>query len=326
MTPEKEINKQIWSVLQDVKKQWLRTRKDKKAVKCRLPNFKSAKTILINEIEDILYNLEEKGAFVIQRNAKGQRITNRGKNAFYLIINPPRFDEVYEEYEQKNKPSYQIDYSDDNVRREWEKKWEIIKTIYSHYFAEEEPKHFTIALADFKRGIVQKPTDVTRFCNAFQTKGCFTYRAVNKELSLFEFREPNTELITETYNTIHQQYKKFGDNHDKRHPKENKLEHLPFVVRKRNKTRVNTYGEQPITFGGRRGNIIHFTYQKREQEIMYEDFKKSPLLAAASPKDIRQDVMEINKRFKKETGIEILIDYHPKENNYNTPLKYKWAL
>lgn len=98
---EKKINKQTSEVLRDIREQFLVTLKGK-PVKYRIPNVVGNDIIPRQRRIDILYKLEEQGAFEIQKGSNGARLTNQGRDAFYLIINQPRFDEICEEYKQKN--------------------------------------------------------------------------------------------------------------------------------------------------------------------------------------------------------------------------------
>lgn len=97
MTPKETLNQQIWAILQDIEEDYqINTRKEGD-VKCILPDFKRAKNICSpDRIGNILRFLEKEGAFKIRG------LTNKRRNAKYLIINPTRFEEIYEEYRQKN--------------------------------------------------------------------------------------------------------------------------------------------------------------------------------------------------------------------------------
>lgn len=100
MTPEEKIDQQIWSVLQDIEEQ-RRADTSRKDVKCRLSEFSSAKTISIHRIEDLLHTLEKQGVFEIRKGSNGGRLTNKSEDAFYLILNPAKYQEIREKYLHK---------------------------------------------------------------------------------------------------------------------------------------------------------------------------------------------------------------------------------
>jgi len=99
MRPEEIFTWQVWVVMQEVKEQDLSTVTDK-PVKYRLSPTDEIVIIPISRKRDLLYKLEEMGAFIIRRNANEVRIGTG--DIFYLIINRKRFDEIYEEFRQKN--------------------------------------------------------------------------------------------------------------------------------------------------------------------------------------------------------------------------------
>lgn len=110
MTPEERLNQQVWETLQNIQEEILVTEVGK-PVKYRIPNIVGVGTIPSDRRRKILYKLQEKKAFEIQRNLKGTRIGTG--DIFYLIINPSKFDEVYTEYSfMFSKPDNKVVASD----------------------------------------------------------------------------------------------------------------------------------------------------------------------------------------------------------------------
>jgi len=95
MTPEEIFNQQVWEILQDIKEEYLATEKGR-PVKYRIPNIVGVGIIPKDRRIKILYKLQEKKAFKIQRNSEGVRIGTG--DIFYLIIKPLEFDKVYKKY------------------------------------------------------------------------------------------------------------------------------------------------------------------------------------------------------------------------------------
>lgn len=219
---EEKINKQTWEVLRSIREQFLVTPKGK-PVKYRVPNVIGGGAIPKQRRIDILRKLEEQGAFEIKKGSNGARLTNQSRDAFYLIINQLRFDELYEEYRPKiptGSAEKELDYKDNALRREYEKKWEVIKVVYSKFFAQDKPVQLLIPLEDFIFGIVKNFYDVVPYLNAFQAAGCWReHQTLKEEAGPFVFRDIDEKKLAETHLATKQNYERFSEQYEATHPK-----------------------------------------------------------------------------------------------------------
>lgn len=218
MSEEEKINQQIWETLQDIKEEMLVTEKGQ-PVKYRFANIIGSGSIPAERRRKILRILQEKGAFEIQHNADGARI---GEGLlFYLIINKAKFKKVYEAFRPKTIPENieeNLDYSDTPLRREYEKKWEIIKILKSHYVAKENPKLLLVWAKAFLVGEVKSLAEAASYFSVFQQAGCFKKYGLVKEGNYYSFTDFDKKKLFETYSTVEKHYKRFAAEYQKTHP------------------------------------------------------------------------------------------------------------
>ncbi len=108
MTPEEQFNKDVWWVLQAIKKEWLSTPARENVrintVRSRFANTGSPPT---DDIAKCIRKLEEQGAFrVVERSVADSLdpyhfvdVDWDRATEFLLSIHTPKFDELYSKYE-----------------------------------------------------------------------------------------------------------------------------------------------------------------------------------------------------------------------------------
>lgn len=96
MTPEDNLNSQIWELLQDINEEYLITVTGN-PVKFRVPNIVGGGIIPRDRKIKILNKLEELGGLKIHRNERGVRIGS--DDTYYLWITPDKFSDLYAKYE-----------------------------------------------------------------------------------------------------------------------------------------------------------------------------------------------------------------------------------
>lgn len=110
------------------------------------------------------------------------------------------------------KPLYKsdsINYFDDSLRRECEKKWEIIKFLFSNYISQDEPEHLDIPMRKFFIGIIKELFDIETYLNLFERKGCYEgYKKIN---FVFHFNRIDKVKLIQTHDEIKKEYEKFSE-------------------------------------------------------------------------------------------------------------------
>lgn len=97
-----------------------------------------------------------------------------------------------------------INYNDKDERREWEKKWEIIKVLYNNLSLGIDPMF--IPLDIFFVGIAKKPFDIEKNLKLFAQIKCFD---VKKENDGFLFSRIDSEKIEKLRDEIKETYDRF---------------------------------------------------------------------------------------------------------------------
>ncbi len=160
MTPEEEFNQEIWWILQEIRKEQLATLKGEKVkFKIRyhsgIPSIERQKKLLhILQAKGVLSELE------IKDDVSDYDLFDKSIKCFF-ILNQPKFDEFYKKWGEidenpwfskngkiaraekllkgkQKQPAVKeiysnINYSDKAEGNGWEKKWDILQTIWSFY-------------------------------------------------------------------------------------------------------------------------------------------------------------------------------------------------
>lgn len=93
----------------------------------------------------------------------------------------------------------------------------------------------------------------------------------------------------------------------------------------KNKATIKLKGKEPIEFSGFRAGLIRCLSNTTDW-LDYADIRQCEGCNGATSKKIRQSAMKINDRIRKDTGVYPIIDFKPKQDNSNTPLKLKWNM
>jgi hypothetical protein len=126
--------------------------------------------------------------------------------------------------ETREKGIDEFDYSDKTLRQEYEKKWEVIKILKSHYVAKENSKIILISARDFIVGKVRTTADAASYFYVFQQYGCFSKYALLKDGFTYAFVNFNKDKLFETFQNIEKNYKRFAEAYQKTHPEHPKPE------------------------------------------------------------------------------------------------------
>lgn len=160
MTPEEVFNQQVWEILQRIKEEILATT-DGKPVKYRFGNVVGVGVIPPDRKRKILYKLEERKAFTIQKNKDGVRIGDG--NTFYLYINTSKFNELYSEYDKLNRPTHQDtaqrQYSSSSTDPDVSPSVMVadLTALYSRIETEPNPHMFYLKIAVYGKYLIDHP-------------------------------------------------------------------------------------------------------------------------------------------------------------------------
>ena len=134
-----------------------------------------------------------------------------------LIVDfPEDFEERYNKYCERfvappraKKTNYEaLDYEDDTLRREWEKRWEAIKVLHSVYLASGLPNPLVIPVKNFIVGIVPDIVQAEVFFGTFQNEGCF--QSFHKSDNNVVFDSVNYDTLLTAYEETKTIYGKFA--------------------------------------------------------------------------------------------------------------------
>ncbi len=101
-----------------------------------------------------------------------------------------------------------------------------------------------------------------------------------------------------------------------------------YIPKKRNGY-VHFKGEEIMRFGGRRGLILEFFFQRRETNRYYSAYDMAAASINITPGRLSDEIKEINRLFWRETDIEMLIQSRRYCEGRELPKKldeYRWAL
>lgn len=247
--PEEKFNQQVWIVLQNIKEAWLATVSGR-PVKYRVPNIIAKGAVPKHRIIEIIYKLEEWGTLRVQRNEQGTRI---GKSdLFYLVINQPKFNEVYEKYKkscdlnsylddyqqglykgEKNLPEFselgagvktelkgisvlsppKTNFTDSASRKGYEKKWDVLQAIWDAYEAHSRPECVLVPVA--RLTIKGRDTQlIDGIIEGLRAAGLF--QKWDRKDRWYNLESINHETLPKVYQEVGNTYKKFASTYQQR--------------------------------------------------------------------------------------------------------------
>lgn len=131
-----------------------------------------------------------------------------------------------------------VNYGDNTLRRENEKKWEIIKILYTVFYSSGKPKEFIVPVGKFIVGIVRDETEIERYLDFFQETECF--EKYLKSDQKYKFTNISDKKLASMFQKTKLSYKKFSDIY-----KNKELE----------SKKTTKWKEFPV-FDAREGNIV----------------------------------------------------------------------
>jgi len=220
MRVNEKTRQQTWEVLQEIEEELSVTAKNR-PVKYMVPHLVGGGAIPHDRKVRIIEKLEEEGAFKIRRFDDGRRIG--AKDMYELTVNRAAFYNIYEKHRPKSaEPEKALDYTDNSLRREYEKKWEVIKILRSNLIAKENPKSLMIWAKSFIRGEVQTLGDAASYFAVFQQLGCFKKYGLEKKGQYYVFVDVDLDKLLGVYRTVEKHYKRFAAEYQSKHPEASK--------------------------------------------------------------------------------------------------------